>query len=45
MPKVWKTQQWPKGWKMSVFIPILKKGNDKDCSNYWIIDSPHMLAR
>ena len=30
----WKTQQWPQDWKRSVFIPIPKKGNDKDCSNY-----------
>ena len=32
--KVWKTQQWPQDWKRSVFIPIPKKGNAKDCSNY-----------
>ena len=32
--KIWKTQQWPQDWKMSVFIPIPKKGNAKDCSNY-----------
>ena len=32
--KIWKTQQWPQDWKMSVFIPILKKGNAKECSNY-----------
>ena len=32
--QIWKTQQWPKDWKMSVFIPILKKGNAKECSNY-----------
>jgi len=31
--QIWKTQQWPKDWKMSVFIPILKKGNAKECSN------------
>ena len=30
----WKTQQWPQDWKRSVFIPILKKGNAKECSNY-----------
>ena len=30
----WKTQQWPQGWKRSVFIPIPKKGNAKECSNY-----------
>ena len=32
--QIWKTQQWPKGWKRSVFIPIPKKGNAKECSNY-----------
>ena len=31
---IWKTQQWPKEWKRSVFIPIPKKGNAKECSNY-----------
>ena len=35
--EIWKTQQWPQGWKKSVFIPIPKKGNAKDCSNYCII--------
>ena len=33
----WKTQQWPQDWKRSVFIPIPKKGNAKDCSNYCTI--------
>ena len=32
--QVWKTQQWPQDWKRSVFIPIPKKGNVKECSNY-----------
>ena len=32
--QIWKTQQWPKDWKRSVFIPILKKDNAKECSNY-----------
>ena len=32
--QIWKTQQWPKDWKRSVFIPIPKKGNPKECSNY-----------
>ena len=32
--QIWKTQQWPQDWKRSVFIPILKKGNHKECSNY-----------
>ena len=35
--QLWKTQQWPQDWKRSVFIPISKKGNDKECSNYCTI--------
>ena len=35
--QIWKTQQWPQDWKRSVFIPILKKSNAKDCSNYCTI--------
>ena len=35
--KIWKTQQWPQNWKRSVFIPISKKGNAKECSNYHTI--------
>ena len=31
--KIWKTQQWPLDWKRSIFIPIPKKGNPKECSN------------
>ena len=31
--QIWKTQQWPQDWKRAVFIPILKKGNAKECSN------------
>ena len=34
---IWKTQQWPQDWKRSVFIPIPKKGNSKECSNYHTI--------
>ena len=34
---IWKTQQWPQDWKRSVFIPISKKGNAKECSNYCTI--------
>ena len=34
---IWKTQQWSQDWKRSVFIPIPKKGNDKECSDYYII--------
>ena len=32
--QIWKTQQWPQEWKRAVFIPIPKKGNAKECSNY-----------
>ena len=32
--QIWKTQQWPQDWKRSVFIPISKKGNAKECSKY-----------
>ena len=35
--QIWKTQQWPLDWKRSVFIPIPKKGNAKECSNYCTI--------
>ena len=35
--QIWKTQQWPQDWKMSVFITIPKKGNAKECSNYHTI--------
>ena len=35
--KLWKTQPWPQDWKRSVFIPIQKKGNTKECSNYCTI--------
>ena len=35
--QIWKTQQWPQDWKRLVFIPIPKKGNGKECSNYHII--------
>ena len=35
--QIWKTQQWPQDWKMSVFILIPKKGNLKECSNYCTI--------
>ena len=34
--QIWKTQEWPQDWKRSVFIPIPKKGNAKECSNYCI---------
>ena len=35
--QIWKTHQWPQDWKRSVFIPIPKKGNGKECSNYCTI--------
>ena len=35
--QIWKIQQSPQDWKRSIFIPILKKGNAKECSNYWTI--------
>ena len=35
--EIWKTQQWPQDWKRSVFIPIPKKGNAKECLNYCTI--------
>ena len=33
--EIWETHQWPQNWKRSVFIPIPKKGNVKECSNYY----------
>jgi len=36
--QILKTQQWLQHWKRSVFIPIPKKGNSKECSNYWTIE-------
>ena len=44
MPGKWKTQQWPQDWKRSVFLPIPKKGNAKECSNYRSVTLSHMLA-
>ena len=43
--QIWRAQQWPQDWKKSVFMPIPKKGNAKECSNYHTIDSSHMLAK
>ena len=43
--KIWTTQQWPQDWKKSVFIPIPKKGNAKECSNYHTIVLSHMLVK
>ena len=35
--QIWKTRQWPQDWKRSIFIPVPKKGNPKECSNYHTI--------
>ena len=45
--QIWKTQQWPQDWKRSVFIPIPKKGNPKECSDYHtiVLISYHMPAK
>ena len=43
--EIWKTQQWPQDWKRSVFIPIPKKGNAKECSTTTQLHSSHMLPR
>ena len=43
--RIWKTQQWPQDWKRLVFIPIPKKGNAKDCSNYHTMHSSHRLVK
>ncbi|CAF1413687.1 unnamed protein product [Adineta steineri] len=43
--QIWKTNKWPQDWKTSIFIPIPKKGNAKDCSNYRTIALTHMPAR
>ena len=42
--QIWKTQQWPQGWKMSVFVPVPRKVNAKECSNNCTI-SCHKLAK
>ena len=39
--QIWKTQQWPQDWKRSVFVPIPKKDNAKECSNYHIAFISH----
>ena len=44
--QIGKTQQWPQDWKRSVFIPIPKKGNAKECSNYHTVSlTSHMLVK
>ena len=42
--QTWKTQQWPEDWKRSVFIPITKRGNAKECINYHTITLIFILA-
>ena len=43
--QIWKTQQWPQDWNRSVFTPIPKKGNAKECSDYHTLHTSHMLAK
>ena len=43
--KLERTQQWPQNWKKSGFIPIPKKGNAKECSDYHTLHTSHMLAK
>ena len=44
--QIWKPQQWPQDWKRSFFIPIPKKGNPKECSNFTTqLHSSHMLVK
>ena len=43
--QIWETQQWPQDWKRSVFIPIPKKGNAKECSHYRTIALSHTLIK
>ena len=43
--QIWKTQQWPQDWERSVFIPVPKKGNVKEYSNYSTMHSSHMPAK
>ena len=43
--QIWKTQQWPQDWKRSVFIPLPKKDNAKECSNYYTVALIYTLAK
>ena len=43
--QIWKTQQWPQDWKRSIFIPIPKKGNARECSNYRTVALISQLAK
>ena len=46
IPKqIWKTQQWPQDWKRSLFIPLQKKGNDKNVQTPAQLHSSHTLAK
>ena len=42
--QIWKLQQWPQDWKRSVFIPVPKKGNAKECSNYCTVALIYVLG-
>ena len=42
--QIWKTQQWPQDWKRSVFIPVHKTGNAKECSNYLPHSCTHLTC-
>ena len=43
--QVWKTQQWPQDWKRSVFIPVPKKGNAKECQTTAQLHASHTLVK
>ena len=43
--QIWKAQQWSQDWKRTVFIPVPKKGNAKECSSYYTMALIHMLAK
>ena len=43
--QIWKTQQWSQDWERSLFIPIPKKGNATECSDYRTLHSSHMLVK
>ena len=43
--QIWKTQQWPQDWKSSVFIPIAKKVNAKECENYHISHASKIMLK
>ena len=43
--QIWKTQQWPQDWKMSILTPISKKGNTKECADHQTLHTSPMLVR